>query len=86
MAAHPLELPLLKHPQEFGLRGRRDVANLIKEDRAPARDFKASAPHRERAGERASFVAEEFALVRSVPMSGWPVWMTFSIRALPDSR
>ena len=61
LAAHPLNAPFLKHPQEFGLRERAQVPDLVEEQRAAVRLLETPDPPRFRTGERAPFMAEQFA-------------------------
>ena len=61
-AAEPLELLLLEHAQELGLERRRDVADLVEEERAAVRQLEAADLLRDRPGEGALLVAEQLAL------------------------
>ena len=65
IAAQALELLLLQNAQQLGLELQRDVADFVEEQRALVRQFEAPNLARDGAGERASFVAEEFALQQS---------------------
>ena len=60
--AEALERPFLEDAQEPPLDVAREVADLVEEDRAAARDLEAPEPPLERAGEGAALVAEELAL------------------------
>ena len=60
--AEPLEPPLLQHAQQLDLRRRRDVTDLVEEQRAAVGHLEATGLRRHRAGERALLVAEELAL------------------------
>ena len=60
-AAKTLEFVLLKHAQQLGLQFRRNVADLVQEQRALVRQFEASDPLVDGAGESAAFMPEEFA-------------------------
>ena len=62
LAAQALEASFLQHAQQFHLRARGQVADFIEEDRAAVGLLEAADAARVRAGERAAFVAEEFAL------------------------
>jgi len=61
-AAQPLEAPVLEHAQELRLEPRREVADLVEEDRAAAGQLEAARPTRRGAREGAALVAEELAL------------------------
>ncbi len=61
-AAQPVERLLLQRPQHLGLERQRQLADLVEEQRAAVRDLEAARPPRDRAGERAAFVAEQLAL------------------------
>ena len=54
------ELALLKYAQKSRLSFGRDVAYLVEEERAAVGDLEQSLLRRDRAGERAARVAEEF--------------------------
>ena len=56
------DLPLLEYPQQLYLRARRDLTDLVEEERAPTREFEASDPSLGGPGERAFLMTEEFAL------------------------
>ena len=62
LAAEPLELAVLEHPQQLGLRRLVQVAHLVEEDAAAIGQLELAAPQRGGAGERAFLVAEELAL------------------------
>ena len=59
--ADPLEGLLLEHAQEFHLRVGRQVADFVEEERALVRLLEAADAPLVSAGERAAFVAEQFA-------------------------
>ena len=61
VAAHARDLALLQHAQQVGLRLQADVADFVEKYRAAFGDFKFSLLAVLRAGERAFFMAEEFA-------------------------
>ena len=61
-AAEAFELALLQNPQQLGLHFERDVTDLVEEQRAAVRQFEPASPARDRAGERALLVSEQFAL------------------------
>ena len=58
-AADALERPLLEDAEQRDLRARRDVADLVEEERAALGHLEAAATTRDGAGERALLVAEE---------------------------
>ena len=60
--ADTLVLPLLQHPQEFGLQFEGKIADLVEKDRAAVRDLEAAGPVAHRARERTAHVTEELAL------------------------
>jgi hypothetical protein len=60
--AHALELPLLEEAQQLHLRGERDLAHLVQEDRSAAGHLELARLLPDRARERALLVAEELAL------------------------
>ena len=57
--ADRVELLLLEHAQQLGLKIRRRVADLVEEDRAPPGEREPAAARRHRARERAAGVAEQ---------------------------
>src|SRR5436190_5182085 len=61
-AADAHEAPLLEDPQELGLQIRRELADLVEEKRAAARELELAELTRDRARERALLVAEELRL------------------------
>src|SRR5262245_51189447 len=61
-AADSLELALLQHAQQFGLRRFVQIANLVQENAAAVGEFKLSSARRSGAGESAFLVTEEFTL------------------------
>src|SRR5262249_27899517 len=58
----PLERPLLQYTQQLCLQLRREIADLVEEQRAPMRQLETALAQRHRAGERAAFVTEQLAL------------------------
>ena len=62
VAAHALQFAFLQDAQELGLDLRGNLADFVQEDGAAVGQFKAAFALGEGAGERAFFVAEEFAL------------------------
>ena len=60
-AAQPLEFVLLQNPQELGLQLERNIANLVKKQRAAMGQLEAADALRDGAGERALFVTEQLA-------------------------
>ena len=61
-AADAHELALLEHAQQLDLRRRRNLADLVEEERSRIGELEASEPPLGRAGERALLVAEQLAL------------------------
>src|SRR4029077_12360251 len=61
-APDALEVLPLEHAQELRLELRRDVTDLVQEERAVVRELEASGPSRDGARERAPLVAEQLAL------------------------
>ncbi len=61
-AAHPLVLTFLEHAEELALHGRRQLADLVEEQRAAGGQLEAPAPQPVRAGEGAALVAEQLRL------------------------
>src|SRR5262245_63235437 len=61
-AAEPLELTLLQHAQEFGLRRWAHLRNFVEEQGAAGRLFELTWLALHRAGERAALVAEQLGL------------------------
>ena len=64
--AEPLELAALQHAQELDLAGRREVADLVEEQRAAVGRLEAADAALDRAGEGARLGAEELALQQLV--------------------
>jgi hypothetical protein len=62
VAAHPLELALLQEAEQLDLGRRRDLADLVEEQRAAVGLVKPPLAPRRRAGERAALVTEQLAL------------------------
>src|SRR5439155_22887477 len=60
--AEPLELTLLKHPEDLGLGHRREVRDLVEEQGAAVGELEAALLPPRRAGERALLVAEQLRL------------------------
>ena len=56
-----LEILLLQHAEQFGLQAQVDFADFIEHERAAVGRFEAPDALAVRAGERAAFVAEQFA-------------------------
>ena len=61
-AAQPFEFVLLQNPQELGLQFERNIADLVEKQRAAMGQLEAADALRNGAGERALFMAEQFAL------------------------
>ena len=61
-AAQPFEFVLLQNPQELGLQFERNIADLVKKQRASMGQLEAADALRNGAGEGALFMAEQFAL------------------------
>ncbi len=61
VAADAFEFALLQHAQQLGLDLRGNFADFVEQDGAVVGEFKAAFAFGDRAGERAFFVAEEFA-------------------------
>src|SRR5690606_21593549 len=61
-AAHALEYLLLERAEELHLHARRDLGDLVEEERALVRELEAPGLARHRAGEGAALVAEELGL------------------------
>src|SRR5678815_1895443 len=61
-AAERRELALLEEPQELHLNGKRDVSDLVEEERAALRELDTTRLALGRPGERALLVTEELAL------------------------
>src|SRR3546814_15841866 len=59
--ADPLDHALLQETQQLDLERQRNVADFVEEQRAPRRLFDLADHGLDRAGERALFVAEQFA-------------------------
>jgi len=57
-----MELALLQHSQQFGLRRSVQVADFVEKNRSAVRELELAAPRRDGAGERALLVAEQLAL------------------------
>src|SRR5579871_6646621 len=62
----PFNFPRLKHPQQFRLLAKRDIANLIEKDCAAVSELEAPDPIGTSVGERAFYVAKQFTLKDSV--------------------
>ena len=65
VAAEPLEFLLLQDAQQFRLKFQRNVADLVKKERAFVGEFEPSRFLGDGAGERSFFVAEQLALEES---------------------
>jgi len=61
-AAHALQFALLQHAQQLGLKGRRDLADFVEEQRAAVGHFEAALARTHGAGKGTLLVAEEFRL------------------------
>src|SRR6185503_18741342 len=62
VAADPLELALLQDAQDLHLEERRDLADLVEEDRSAVAELELAHLHADRARKSALFVPEELAL------------------------
>ena len=62
VAAEPGDLPLLQHPQQLGLRGERQLADLVQEQGAALRGLERALARGDRAGEGTPLVPEQLAL------------------------
>ena len=62
LAAEAFDLPVLQHAQELDLHVRRNLADLVEKERAAVGQREAPLVTRDRAGERAAFVAEQLRL------------------------
>src|SRR5262245_12460643 len=69
-AAQALELAELKHAQELGLRGQRQLADLVEEQRPAPRELEPALLARVRAGERAALVTEQLRLEQRLGQGG----------------
>ena len=69
-AADPEEGPALQHAQQLGLRGRRDLADLVEEDGAGVGQLEPAQPPLGGAGEGALLVAEQLALEQGLGQRG----------------
>src|SRR5215475_6623307 len=58
----PLKFSLLKEPQQFGLKFRRNVSHFIQENRSPVRQFHFPSFELQSTGKRPLFVTEKLAL------------------------
>ncbi len=70
VAADPLEFLLFDDPKQLGLEGGRRLGDLVEQQGAPGGHFKSALPLHVRAGERAFFMAEQFALQQAVAQGG----------------
>ena len=61
LAAQAAQLAVFQHAQQFGLRADRHLADFVEQQRAALGQFEAAGAALQRAGERAFFVAEDFA-------------------------
>src|SRR5262249_6790199 len=61
-AAKTIDVPFLEHAKQLGLQLERQLADLVEEDRAAVCQLEASSLRDVRAGEGASFAAEQLAL------------------------
>src|SRR5690606_10532492 len=62
LAADPIEFPLLERAQDLHLHVERHLADLVEEERAPAREIELALGRLVRTGERPLLVAEKLAL------------------------
>src|SRR6266571_3219631 len=62
VAAEPRDLPLLDDPQQFGLGGEGQLADLVEEQRAARRGLERALAQPGGAGERAALVTEQLVL------------------------
>ena len=62
--ADAADLAFLQHPQQFDLHARRDLADLVEQERAPVRRLEQSGAVLRRPGEGARDVAKELGLER----------------------
>ena len=65
-----MEAPLLRHAEQLGLQRRGHVGDFIQEDGAAVGHLEAANALRDRAGERALLVAEEFAFEQGLRDGG----------------
>jgi len=65
VTAEPLKFLLLQDAEQLSLKFERNVADLIKKERALVHKLKTSRFLRDRSGECASFMTEQFALQKS---------------------
>ena len=65
VAAEPLEIALLQHPQQFRLQPQPQVANLIQKQSSLIGCFKPAAPAHQRAGKRSFFVTKKLVFNQS---------------------
>jgi hypothetical protein len=68
--ADPLQLALLQNAQQLGLKGRRDVADFVKKERAAVGHFEAALARVDGAGEGALLVPEKFRLQQVLGQRG----------------
>jgi hypothetical protein len=69
-ATHPLQAPLLQHPQQSGLGRRRHLAHLVEEDGATGGLLELAGMGRHGAGEGTLLVAEQLALLQPLRDGG----------------
>ena len=62
LSAEAPDRAFLQHAQQLGLNARRDLGDLVEEQRAGVRQLEAARAPIDRAGERAALVAEDFVL------------------------
>src|SRR4051812_5217582 len=70
VAAHPLEVAVLQHPEQLRLQLERQLADLVEEERGAVRHFEAALALRLRAGESALLVSEQLAFGERVRKRG----------------
>ena len=61
VAAHPLKLAFLKHPEQFALQSQSDLRNLVQQDRPSVRELKPAVPPLRGPGEGPFFVPKKLA-------------------------
>ena len=66
----PVDLAFLQHAQELALRRRRQIANLVEQERAAVGQLEPAETAAIRAGERAFFVTEQLTLEQAFGQRG----------------
>src|SRR6185503_12797143 len=64
------DFPLLEHTKQLGLRGQRQLADLVQKERPLAGGLERALARRVRAGERATLVAEQLTLYEGLGQRG----------------